>query len=198
LQKAAAEADEKHQHSSSGGKVKKGGRDNLLFKQACKLRNAGLSQSDALSTLLEFNKTHCDPPMEESVVQQKIESAYSYESSKQPTHKELIKNPNLLALTDWGNAQRLVKADGKSIRYCYQNKSWFVWDDRRWAKDENGEIHRIAKKTVKSMLHEAADVDDDRSKVLVAHEQKCESEGRLNAMVNLANSLLKNCFGTLF
>jgi putative DNA primase/helicase len=57
-----------------------------------------------------------------------------------------------------------------------------------WSKDESGEIHRRAKQTVKAMLHEAADLDGDRCKILVTHEQRSESEGRLNAMVSLARS----------
>src|SRR5260370_22350820 len=57
-----------------------------------------------------------------------------------------------------------------------------------WLKDESGEIHRVAKRTVKAMVHEAADLDDERCKILVAHEQRSESEGRLNAMVSLARS----------
>ena len=57
-----------------------------------------------------------------------------------------------------------------------------------WSKDESGEIHRRAKQTVKAMLHEAADLDDDRCKILVTHEQRSESKGRLNAMVSLARS----------
>jgi putative DNA primase/helicase len=173
---------------TNGEKVKEGGRNNLLFSRNCQLRNVGITQSEALIVSLALNNDCCVPPLEETEVSKIVESAYSYQSSKQPLHKELIQNPDLPALTDLGNAQRLVKAEGKNIRYCYKTKSWYVWDDRKWAKDENGEIHRIAKRTVKCMLHEAANLDDERCKVLVSHEQKCESEGRLNAMVNLARS----------
>jgi len=39
-----------------------------------------------------------------------------------------------------------------------------VWDDRRWLKDESGEIYRVAKRTIKGMLLEAAGLDDERCK----------------------------------
>jgi putative DNA primase/helicase len=181
-----AMADEQHA-ATSGKKIKEGERNNALFKSARKLRKSGLSQSDALTDLLVINNDMCEPPLEKVEVHKIIESAYSYA----PTHsglQELIDKPDTLSHTDLGNAQRLVAAEGENIRYCYKNKSWYVWDDRTWLKDESGEIHRVAKRTVKGMLHAAADLDDDRCKILVAHEQKSESEGRLNAMVSLARS----------
>jgi putative DNA primase/helicase len=184
--KHGSEADEQ-EHGASEGKIKEGGRDNFLFKQACKLHAAELSKSAALTALLSINSDTCDPPMEDAVVQLKIESAYSYEPTNNALH-ELIEKPDLPSHTDLGNAQRLVAAEGNNIRYCYKNNSWFIWDDRMWSKDESGEIHRVAKRTVKAMLHEAADLDDEHSKILVTHEQRSESEGRLNAMVSLARS----------
>ena len=77
--------------------------------------------------------------------------------------------------TFFGNAQRLVAAEGKNIRYCYENKRWFVWDGRIWSKDDSGKIYRLARQTAKGMLHEAADLqDEEERKLLVSHEQRCE------------------------
>lgn len=69
-----AEADE--QHGSSEGKIQEGGRDNFLFKQACRLRDMGLPRPDALTALLSINQTKCEPPLPEFVVGQKLESAF--------------------------------------------------------------------------------------------------------------------------
>jgi hypothetical protein len=60
-------------------KVKEGGRDNFLFDEACKLRNSGQSKEHALINLLGINQDRCDPPMDASIVQQKIDSAFSRE-----------------------------------------------------------------------------------------------------------------------
>jgi putative DNA primase/helicase len=182
-----AEADAQ-QHGTSEGKIQEGGRDNFLFKQACKLRAAGLSKSDALTALLSINESTCEPPMENSVVQLKIESAYNYEPTNNALH-ELIEKPDLPSHTDLGNAKRFVLAEGKDIHYCYSSKKWFVWDGRKWAEDDTGEIHRRAKRTARAMLQEAATLEDDQKRnILVAHEQRSESEGRLNAMISLARS----------
>jgi len=176
-----AEADEQ-QHGTNEGKVHEGGRDNFLFHRACKLRKAGLSKAAALAALLNINQEQCAPPMEESIVHQKIESAYSYEFAQE----ELFLGPDGLSLTDFGNAERFVQTEGKGIRYCGKSKSWYVWNERTWQKDESGEIYRRGKKTIKAMLHEAAELDNEQGEILEAYEKKCESEGRLNAMVNLS------------
>jgi hypothetical protein len=70
-----AECDEQ-QHSTSEAKIKAGGRDNFLFKQACRLRDTGLPRPDALTALLSINQTRCEPPLSEFIVGQKIESAF--------------------------------------------------------------------------------------------------------------------------
>jgi putative DNA primase/helicase len=180
-----AMADEQHA-GMSGKKIKKGERNNALFKNACKLRKSGLSQSDALTDLLVINNSMCEPPLEEPEVHEIIESAYSYPSSHSGL-QDLIDKPDMLSHTDLGNAQRLVAAEGENIRYCWENKKWYVWNDKMWSKDESGAIYRKAMQTTKGMLHEAADLkDEDERTLLVAYEQKCESESRLNAMVSVA------------
>jgi putative DNA primase/helicase len=183
-----SEADEQ-QLGAEGGKVNEGGRDKFLFKEACKLSAAGLSKSNALTALNAINKEKCNPPMEEAVVRAKIESAFSYDKTTHAmTVESLIQNGDLASSTDLGNARRLVKAEGMNIRYCYKNKSWYLWDGEIWAKDETGGIQRLAKKTVKGILNEALDLDEEQSKILVAHEHGSESEARLNSMVSLARS----------
>jgi putative DNA primase/helicase len=183
-----AEADEKHQHESIEGQVKEGGRNTFLFEQACRLRASGLSQSNGLIALRTVNDDKCAPPLEETELCKIVGSAYSYEPTNNALH-ELIEKPDLPSNTDLGNARRLVLAEGKDIHYSYCSKKWFVWDGRKWAADEAGEIHRRAKRTVRAMLQEAATLEDDQKRnILVAHEQRSESEGRLNAMISLARS----------
>jgi putative DNA primase/helicase len=180
-----AEVDEQ-QAGLKGQKVEEGGRNTSLFGQACKLRHSGLSQSKALIALRAINDSTCVPPVEENELSKIVESAYSYEPTNNAL-QDLIEKPHLPSLTDLGNAQRLVAAEGNNIRYCYENKKWYVWDGRIWSKDDSGKIYRLAKQTAKGMLHEAADLqDEEERKLLVSHEQRCESEGRLNAMVSVA------------
>jgi putative DNA primase/helicase len=91
--------------------------------------------------------------------------------------------------TDLGNARRLVIAAGNDIRFCHSTKKWLIWTDKRWVKDQSGEIFRLAKKSVRAILTEAAIVgNDNQCRALVAHEQKSEAQPRIKAMVTLTES----------
>jgi len=177
---------DKQQDGPTEQKIQEGARNNVLFKQACNLHKSGLSQSNALIALRAINDDRCDPPLEETELCKIVDSAYSYEPT-QNALDELIEKPGQPSQTDLGNAQRLVEAEGENIRYCYKNKSWYVWDGRMWSKDQSGAIYRKAKQTAKGMLNEAADLqDEEERKLLVTYEQSCESEARINAMVSMA------------
>ncbi|MDZ4698560.1 MAG: phage/plasmid primase, P4 family [Rhodothermales bacterium] len=94
-----------------------------------------------------------------------------------------------LNLTDLGNAERLVKDHGERIRYCAHWKQWLIWDDKRWAKDDSQEIERLAKRTVRSLQHEAADIEDaGKKQALFKWGIKSEGAARINAMIALARS----------
>lgn len=97
--------------------------------------------------------------------------------------------PECLPFTDLGNAERFVREHGEDVRYCAEIKKWFIWNGSFWEKDSSGEIYRRAKKTVRGMLIEAAHIESEEvRKALVKHERRSESENRIKAMVNVAQS----------
>ena len=92
-------------------------------------------------------------------------------------------------LTDLGNAQRFVARHGQEIRFCHSWRKWLVWDGTRWRQDEDGEVERRAKATVREFYGQASQtVDDDLRKAIVAWAKSSESRSRLTAMVELAKS----------
>jgi len=89
--------------------------------------------------------------------------------------------------TDLGNARRLVARHGTDIRYCHAWGAWFIWDGRRWAKDETGEIQRLARATVASIHEEASrQVSAELWRALEKWAMRSESRERLGAMVDVA------------
>lgn len=91
--------------------------------------------------------------------------------------------------TDLGNARRLVRLFGDRIRYVHTWGAWLIWDGTRWVKDETGEIHRLARETVRAMYAEAADTEDSGARQSLAKwATSSESAGKLKAMVDLAQS----------
>ncbi|MCB2211367.1 hypothetical protein KQI52_04585 [bacterium] len=91
--------------------------------------------------------------------------------------------------TDYGNAERLVAHHGDDIRYCYQQKNWYVWDGTRWALDDTGAVMRKAKATARAILHEADGVQDRENRdAILGWMKQSESAQKLKSMIDLAGS----------
>ncbi len=92
-----------------------------------------------------------------------------------------------LPATDYGNAQRLAARHGRDLRYVKPWGRWLVWDGRRWAQDDTGEVQRRAKHTVRRMYTEAEAIDvPERRKALAKWAGQCEAEHHINSMIALA------------
>ncbi len=89
-------------------------------------------------------------------------------------------------LTDLGNAERMIHQNNGNIRYCPELKLFLVWNGKHWRRDTDGEIVRLAAKTVRS-LYNAANSNNPFEQAEWAKES--ESRSRLNAMCDLAKSL---------
>jgi putative DNA primase/helicase len=90
--------------------------------------------------------------------------------------------------TDVGNGERLVALHGRDVRWIPRWKIWLVWDGRRWARDETGEVERRAKGVVRRMFEEADALTGDDRKQLAQHAFRSEAVGRIDAMIRLARS----------
>ena len=90
--------------------------------------------------------------------------------------------------TDTGNARRLVDTHGRDLRWVARWKAWYVFDGRRWARDETGEVERRAKSVVTDMFEHAMTLDGEKRSALLSHALRSEAAGRLEAMVKLARS----------
>jgi putative DNA primase/helicase len=91
--------------------------------------------------------------------------------------------------TDMGNAERLVDLYGADFRYCYPFKKWFVWDGKRWKKDDTGAMRQMCKDMVRSLYREAGSMDDDKQrKALIDYARKCETVKRARDMLDFAQS----------
>jgi putative DNA primase/helicase len=102
-------------------------------------------------------------------------------------------------LNDLGNARRLVKKHGDSVRFCYDAGKWYNWDGRRWSKDETGEIVRKAKDIVDAMFTQALaakkkaenEADDEALEAAKTFERHAITSGnhrRIMSMISQAES----------
>lgn len=97
------------------------------------------------------------------------------------------------ALTDTGNAERLVARHGHDFRFCTarggdnEAGSFHIYTGARWEPDRTFQVARFAKETLRSMYADAANIENDEErKALLKHIRNSESHHRRSAMTALA------------
>jgi putative DNA primase/helicase len=97
--------------------------------------------------------------------------------------------PDLLhfPFTETGNAERLVALYGRDLRFCSEVKKWLVWDGRRWSLDNSRRPKVLAKRTMRLLYAQAADIENrDFREAAEKHARKSESAAGINAMLTCA------------
>lgn len=162
-------------------RIPEGKRNDVLTSLAGTMRRRGMTESAIEAALLEVNATQCERPLPEREVREIAKSVARYEPKSDTTH---------FNLTDLGNAERLVKQYGDTLRYCYERKSWLVWQSTHWQWDHGDKIMTYAQKTVRSIYEEAAREDDqDERKKTADWAKASESNMRLKAMIQQAENM---------
>src|SRR5215208_7353338 len=91
--------------------------------------------------------------------------------------------------TDYGNAERFVDEHGGRVRWCGPWRKFLVYDDRRWVRDDTGEVERLMKATVRGIYAEASEAEDSQERKAIAdHAKRSESAKRINDALRLARS----------
>lgn len=99
----------------------------------------------------------------------------------------------LRPLTDLGNAERLVDRYGEDLRYCTDQKEWYVWDGIRWRADTM-EVRRRAIDSARSIEGDAELVigesaeDENLRRGIIAHAHRSEARERLKAAMDVAEA----------
>jgi putative DNA primase/helicase len=93
------------------------------------------------------------------------------------------------SFSDLGNARRLVARHGADLRFCAQEKTWYVWTGTRWKRDASEEVSRRAIETVDAMYTDAVEqLSGTRRAKLLQWARQSESKNKLQAMVSVARS----------
>ena len=175
------------------GPVCEGSRNATLTSMAGTMRWRGMGEESILAALLRENE-RCQPPLDESEVKSIAASVGRYEPGQSAVlmdtrDDESVSSRQLLPTTEFGNARRLIARHGKNIRYCGVLGGWFVYDGKRWRRDESLKIMELAKDTVVHMGREARAIEDPETrKVYTKHAARCQSHRAIKAMTDLARS----------
>jgi hypothetical protein len=73
-------------------------------------------------------------------------------------------------LTDWGNAQRLVRRFGDDLHYVHPWKKWLHWNGHQWEVDHLGAVEVVAKHVIGDLFRWAFRQVEDISKQLTGEE----------------------------
>jgi putative DNA primase/helicase len=89
--------------------------------------------------------------------------------------------------SDIGNAERFMDQHGHRVRWLPARKSWLVYDGKRWALDECGEVLKLAQITARSIHKDAAaEPDQKRQAEIAKFAITCQNESRINGMLAMA------------
>jgi putative DNA primase/helicase len=91
-----------------------------------------------------------------------------------------------LPLSDYTNALTLVRDHGQDLRYCEIWNKWLIWTGTHWSYRVQGPVFQKAKQTIKHLLHQAEELDDDRYRAWLTHIKRSLSTAAIHAMVKSA------------
>lgn len=95
--------------------------------------------------------------------------------------------PLNFALTDMGNADRLVAKYRNAIRYCTPRKRWYTWNGKRWKLDEVERVVRMAKHTALGIKDEIrGNMDAEMQRAYFKWAQESQGASKLGNMLKLA------------
>lgn len=173
-------------------RVHLGNRNETGLWLACQLRDNGSNQTEAEGIMLRYVAQVGDTgtePYTESEALSSLEQAFT-RPAREPWHAPITAQAaGVFNLTDMGNAERLAKYYGHILHYCYERKHWLIWTGKVWEWDTGAKITVLAKLTVRNIYREAGNEPAlKKRKELADHARRSESDHRLNAMMNLAQS----------
>lgn len=92
-----------------------------------------------------------------------------------------------LPLSDRTNAEEFINDHQEIIRYCYQLKSWLVWNGERWMPDATEEVMTMADTTLKRLAGILETLpNEDQKKSYRSHIKNSLSRRGFDGMIRLA------------
>lgn len=91
--------------------------------------------------------------------------------------------------TELGYANRLVHIYGDRLLYVVPWRRWLVWDGRRWAHDDSGQVKRWAKSIARRITADAMAIGDDaKRKAALNLARRAESSAGISGALELAST----------
>lgn len=127
--------------------VSRGGRNNQMTSMAGRLHRNGIENVEPI--LQQRNQLLCDPPLPPEEVSNIARSVSRYERPGEQNGANNLLFGGEHSFNDYGNAKRIMIYAGSRILYSSTERSFYVWDGRRFEKS-NGAALKLAQ----SAMHE--------------------------------------------
>lgn len=87
-------------------------------------------------------------------------------------------------LDEIANSMRFIDIFGIDLKYSYPQRSWLIWDDKKWEEDSKGKITFLAMNLIKAMHHQVKAfsslfADNDLDEEALKEQEKIE-KAKLN------------------
>jgi P4 family phage/plasmid primase-like protien len=193
-----------------------GTRHQFLLSTLGTMRRKNFSQAAALAAIKEENRIKCRPAFTEPEIVALVGDVFKRWQAQENVKiagilDNAIKIPQDDGLTDMGNANRFVEKFGDIIKFAFagKNGSWIGFDGRRWDRCAQGAAERAAQTIAVDLHAEAkqlelkareaakANLQDDaarfagRAAAVGGWAKKSESAGKVQAILQLAQSQLE-------
>ena len=157
--------------------IQEGTRNDKLFRFACSLRSQGMNEDEILASVAVMNQRG-DPPLSDDEVNTIVASASKYEGGIPDT-------------TDVANAYRFMQLYKDTVRYCKALDTWFIWDGKRWRKDDTYQIISLALNVADVIRDEAEKATDSEArKALAKGWAAAKDVWNIESFLRLARSML--------
>ncbi|MDD2956025.1 MAG: phage/plasmid primase, P4 family [Oscillospiraceae bacterium] len=195
--------------------IQEGGRNDMLFRLACKLRRTGLCEAEILGALQKSNEQRCNPPLENGELELICRQAAKYQAGELPGGEEKPSEVEPPDYSDAGNATVFSRTYKGRLIYV-DALGWLWWDGKRWARDDHkatataieytGQMYEDALTRYSAALHHEADIKADpdagqdttkqakarveAAKVYLRHAQQSRNNNRILNMLALSRPAL--------
>ncbi len=167
---------------NKGEQVTKGTRHSTLLRLAGSMRRKNASEDAIAAALLNENRRRCHPPLPEQEVRRIARSVGRYAPAS-PMQQSLH--------TDMGNAEAFAYYAQDKARYVHARKSWYLWDGRRWKRDDSQQILLLAKDMLRDMAAASEAIEEvTLRKLRIQHARRSENQGPVRALLKGAGAML--------
>ncbi|MHB8125865.1 MAG: phage/plasmid primase, P4 family [Desulfitobacteriaceae bacterium] len=153
--------------------IRKGARNDSLYRLAGRLRRDGLKRFEIEAVLLRVNTEECNPPLPQGEVKKIAESITRHDPG------EFLNGTFPYNMTETGNAELLANRLSGDFIWVPERKTWMQWNGKYWQETIRGEIIQAAIKCFRDARKGAVTIDDERHKTKIEN-WLLRSEGKRN------------------